>query len=519
MQTFLPYPDLRASCQVLDGPRLGKQRVETFQILRALTWPDYAWKNHPAVRMWRGFVPGLVLYGVESCREWTRRGHADTVLPQLLEWTGGRVPEEPALPPWWGLPALHLSHRSRLLHKDPAFYRPLFGDLPDLPYLWPPDIFPRWPVRRDGRDLDVEQALALLGHEAARAGQAEAACAVASGRDCLLVARPGHGGSTAGLLAGLITPGRTLVVRAGAYPDPQPVPPVDLLAPRPRPETPPAADGPAPQPTAPTSRLPSPRARVAMSAEQADPEWVFSRPDALPPLAGFGLLVLDGAELLAPLPQGADRPPVLAVVPRADQAVAAAVTGRLGLRSPVRAGGGWDPADTWLGVVRLPTAAARRRLLPALVRSGGPALVRVRTRDRADRLAGALVGSGLRASSWAQGMRPSRAAAALAAWRSRRLSALVLPSGSDPVLGRARVRMLLDADPPASPLQWRADLARIAPSVAVLLVGPDAPDSVLAYADTPGCRRAALLAPLGEPVAVPCGRCDVCAPQAGPPLA
>jgi hypothetical protein len=34
---------------------------------------------------------------------------------------------------------VHRSHRSSLLRKDPAFYRPLFGDdLPDdLPYVWP----------------------------------------------------------------------------------------------------------------------------------------------------------------------------------------------------------------------------------------------------------------------------------------------------------------------------------------------------------------------------------------------
>jgi len=89
VQTFLPYPDLRASCVVLDDRRLGKQRVETFQILRALTWPSYAWKNHPAVRMWRGFVPGLVEYGLESCREWVRRGYADSVAEQLVAWTGG----------------------------------------------------------------------------------------------------------------------------------------------------------------------------------------------------------------------------------------------------------------------------------------------------------------------------------------------------------------------------------------------------------------------------------------------
>ncbi len=60
MQTFVPYPDFAANAVVLDTRRLGKQRVETFQILRALVWPAYAWKNHPATRMWRGFVPALV---------------------------------------------------------------------------------------------------------------------------------------------------------------------------------------------------------------------------------------------------------------------------------------------------------------------------------------------------------------------------------------------------------------------------------------------------------------------------
>lgn len=172
MQTFLPYPDLRTSCVVLDDRRLGKQRVETFQILRALTWPSYAWKNHPAVRMWRGFVPALVGYGLESCREWTRRGYADSVAPQLLDWSGGAEPVAPALPPWFGLAALHLSHRSALVRKEPDFYRPLFAclgepELPDdLPYLWPPDVFPRWPVRAGAQALPVPDALRLLGFPA-----------------------------------------------------------------------------------------------------------------------------------------------------------------------------------------------------------------------------------------------------------------------------------------------------------------------------------------------------------------
>jgi hypothetical protein len=117
VQTFLPFPDLRASCRLLDDRRLGKQRVETYQVLRALTWPQYAWKNHPAVRMWRGFVPALVTYGLESCQEWTRRGYSDAVGPQLLSWTGGRPPAGYEVPTWFGLEALHLSHRSALLRK------------------------------------------------------------------------------------------------------------------------------------------------------------------------------------------------------------------------------------------------------------------------------------------------------------------------------------------------------------------------------------------------------------------
>jgi len=43
------------------------------------------------------------------------------------------------MPPWWGDDAVHRSHRSALVRKDPAFYRPRFEDgLPDdLDYVWP----------------------------------------------------------------------------------------------------------------------------------------------------------------------------------------------------------------------------------------------------------------------------------------------------------------------------------------------------------------------------------------------
>ena len=37
MQTFLPYPDIQKSLESLDNKRLGKQRVESYQIISAIT--------------------------------------------------------------------------------------------------------------------------------------------------------------------------------------------------------------------------------------------------------------------------------------------------------------------------------------------------------------------------------------------------------------------------------------------------------------------------------------------------
>ena len=144
MQTFLPYRDFRRSAAILDDRRLGKQRVETLQILRALTWEKYGWKHHPAVRMWRGHVPALVRYGIDITDQWLRRGRADTVRDQLLEFVDGEVAlqddlaREHRLPVWLGRRDFHRGHQSALVRKDPEHYRRYFPRIPDdLPYVWP----------------------------------------------------------------------------------------------------------------------------------------------------------------------------------------------------------------------------------------------------------------------------------------------------------------------------------------------------------------------------------------------
>jgi hypothetical protein len=145
VQTFLPYPDFRASAEVLDNKRLGKQRVETLQVMKALTVPGYGWQHHPVAAMWRGFRPALMAYQAATCEVWAQRGFADTCLVKTLAilnefpddaeaYRSGVFP----MPPWFGREDLHLSHRSRLLAKAPDFYRPLFPDDPEArEYVWP----------------------------------------------------------------------------------------------------------------------------------------------------------------------------------------------------------------------------------------------------------------------------------------------------------------------------------------------------------------------------------------------
>jgi Pyrimidine dimer DNA glycosylase len=149
MQTFLPCPGFTDSARVLDVRRLGKQRVETIQLLRALTVAGYGWRHHPAAAMWAGYEEALVRYGLDVCSVWCESGRADTcaatLVADLTQAIGTRRVRTQAelataaeLPPWLGDRDFHRSHQAALVRKDPEFYRRFFPDVPDdLPYVWP----------------------------------------------------------------------------------------------------------------------------------------------------------------------------------------------------------------------------------------------------------------------------------------------------------------------------------------------------------------------------------------------
>lgn len=145
MQTFLPLPHIPSTAQVLDRQRLGKQRSEAKVILNILLGQESTWANHPAVRMWVGYETALATYGLMICAEWVNRGYKDSLIPffskhvnQLSKKRGFKMP------PWFGKPDIHASHRAALLAKNFNHYSQ-FGwtETPVIAYVWPVPLIGR----------------------------------------------------------------------------------------------------------------------------------------------------------------------------------------------------------------------------------------------------------------------------------------------------------------------------------------------------------------------------------------
>ena len=149
------------SAKILDTKRLGKQRVEAYQLLKALRG-DYdstgAWVNHPATVMWRGNEYELALYGLTVSVEFHERGFDGTnMIEKFNEELMRHCESNREEYPWWvDHPLLHLTHRSNLIRKFPEYYGGF--SVPDnIPYVWPmpePNCF-RLGTFKKGDNLDM----------------------------------------------------------------------------------------------------------------------------------------------------------------------------------------------------------------------------------------------------------------------------------------------------------------------------------------------------------------------------
>jgi hypothetical protein len=130
MQTFLPYPAKRDSLDVLDNKRLNKQILECYQILKVLSnqSPSGAWRNHPAVLMWKGAENELWRYAMTAIALADMRGiKTENNLANLkalakvavLSWGDND-------PAWMKNPTVvkrvTTTHKANLYRKDPIYY-------------------------------------------------------------------------------------------------------------------------------------------------------------------------------------------------------------------------------------------------------------------------------------------------------------------------------------------------------------------------------------------------------------
>jgi hypothetical protein len=130
MQTFLPYKDFTKSAQALDNKRLNKQILEGYQILKVLGNPDpkAAWRNHPAVKMWRGHEFKLFEYINAMVTEANIRGiKTDKNVENLTNLYKAQSDQWGTTPPEWynndiEVKRITITHKFNLYRKDPIYY-------------------------------------------------------------------------------------------------------------------------------------------------------------------------------------------------------------------------------------------------------------------------------------------------------------------------------------------------------------------------------------------------------------
>jgi hypothetical protein len=191
VNTFVTDNDPVQCAKNLDYRRLGKQRVEAFQLLNVLLErgdKTKGWSNHPALLMWKGYENGLKYYLNCMIDEWINRGYNNTMAHEVYDVddadnndgdtdnnggdtdnnggdtdnNGGVTDDDAAdtgedeksiiiLMPWWfNCYQLQLSHKCSLLRKDYDHYSKVFHLTQEEKdnyflegYIWPSKLTPK----------------------------------------------------------------------------------------------------------------------------------------------------------------------------------------------------------------------------------------------------------------------------------------------------------------------------------------------------------------------------------------
>jgi hypothetical protein len=130
MQTFLPSRDFIVVARILDSKRLNKQILEGYQILNVLSGqsPTGGWRNHPAVKMWRGHEKILHTYIDAMIAEAKQRGIKTDKNEENIRNLYNKVGDSwgDTMPAWYydeqKLMRIITTHKANLFDKDPIYY-------------------------------------------------------------------------------------------------------------------------------------------------------------------------------------------------------------------------------------------------------------------------------------------------------------------------------------------------------------------------------------------------------------
>jgi len=135
MQTFLPYKDFDQCAKTLDNKRLNKQILESYQILKVLSNQSSsgAWRNHPAVLMWKNAEKSLRTYANAMIKEARLRGirtDGNEANLDALEAVSGHLwgTEKPVWSESYHINRVNITHRANLYRKDRIYYAEFYKD-------------------------------------------------------------------------------------------------------------------------------------------------------------------------------------------------------------------------------------------------------------------------------------------------------------------------------------------------------------------------------------------------------
>jgi ATP-dependent DNA helicase RecQ len=336
-------------------------------------------------------------------------------------------------------------------------------------------------IRRTAREA--------FGYRDLRPGQEDAIAATVAGRDVLAVMPTGSGKSAIYQVAGLLIPGKTVVVSPLLALQRDQVEALDEHD---------AEGGEAAALNSTLSR--SERQDLLDRAEAGDLEFLFLAPEQLAALDTVehlrasppSLFVVDEAHCvvewghdfrpeylnLAAAVQALGAPPVLALTATAASPVRAEIIERLGMRDPVVIVQGFDRPNLRLSVERVWGEQEKiTRLLELLPDLGAPGIVYVATRRHADDLAQRLRDEGYRAEAYHAGREKSERQRVQGAFMDDELQVIVATIAFGMGVDKPRVSFVVHYDITGSVDAYYQQIGRAGrdgePASAVLLYDPD----------------------------------------------